>query len=374
MSLSPSDSPNPPEITNNDDDGDTNDDDKDDESNTVSASASASDSVHDERPLISDLLHQYATEIESVRNKIKDEDLYQQDAAYIGRRRYDDLWILRYILSHGKQGDLEAAANAAIETMIFREEKNLNNHDEDSDLRYRMQNVGDTHDTELFHSMFSSATTTTTTAATATATPLPGWKKLNECCGEHALMMIQPDLNRGPILIFEMKTFNQNVVYELFSPEELLESNIYTNECIFQVVDEVTRRTGKLTKYCKIINCADAQLSNINRQYLQADAAVSKQLENMYPQLVGTVLIVNSPSWISLIWSFMAMIMPQRVVSKIDILPPIHSTAEEKYLEPFLKYISQEHLPEKLGGMNTQWPLECFGRIYQKQMVENKAN
>merc|ERR1712238_25413 len=336
-------------------------------------SASAS---HDERPLISDLLLKHSTEIEFVRNKIQDEELYKKDTAaaaaadakhHLRRsgRRYDDLWILRYILSHGENGDLDAAVNAAIQTMIFRDAKKLNN-DKDYDLRYRMQNVGDTHDTELFHSMFAAATTT----CTGTATPLPGWKKLNDCCGEHASMMIQPDVKRGPILIFDMSTFDQDLVYELFSPEELLESNIYTNECIFQVVDEVTRQTGKLTKYCKIINCAGAQLSKINRQYLQADAAVSKQLENMYPQLVGTVFILNSPSWISLIWSFMSMIMPKRMVSKIDIVPPINSTSKEKYLQPFLKYISQEHLPEKLGGMNTQLPLECFGRIYQKQMVE----
>ena len=401
MSPSPSDSQNSPEIKN--------DNDKDDnDNNTVSASAASTSTYHDERPLISDLLLKHAKEIEFVRNKIKDEELYQKDTAaaatYRVRRRYDNIWILRYILSHGKTGDLEAAANAAIETMIFREEKKLNNtnstnqdHDKDYDLRYRMQNLGDPHDTALFHSMFSEATTTTATATTAyTATPLPGWKKLNDCCGEQALMMIQPDLTRGPILIFDLSTFDQHLVYDLFSPEDLLESNIYMNECIFQVVDEVTRRTGKLTKYCKIINCAGAQLSKINRQYLHADAAVSKQLENMYPQLVGTVLIVNSPSWISWIWSFMSMIMPQRMVQKINILPPIpfdfHSNlvsasasasassaavldSHQNYLQPFLKYISQEHLPERLGGTNTQWPLECFGRIYQQQMlVEDNIN
>merc|ERR1719491_2774680 len=175
--------------------------------------------------------------------------------------------------------------------------------------------------------------------------------------------MIQPNPDRGPILIFVMSTFNSDNVHELFSHEELLESNLYTNECIFQVLDEVTRRTGKLTKFCKIIDMDGWQLSKVNRSYIKADAAVSRELENMFPQLVGTVLLVNAPSWISIIWSFAKMFMPQRSISKVDFLPPMKKTkknsssssstsskSQMKQLKPFLKYISEEHLPEKYGG------------------------
>jgi len=365
--MSPSPSPSP----SNDDDEEHN-------------NATASD---DDRPLISDLLLKHSKEIESVRNKIKDEELYKKDTAAENdvndqkhRRRYDDIWILRYVLSHGKD-DLEGAAEAAIQTMVFREEKKLN-HQDNCDLRYRMQNIGDSHDTKRFKSL------SVTTAVTAA--PLPGWEKLNDCSSKNTSMMIQPNLDRGPILIVDMSTFNMDLVHEKFTHDELLETNLYTNECIFQVVDEVTRRTGKLTKFCKIIDMDGWQLSKVNRSYIKADAAVSKELENMFPQLVGTVLLVNAPSWISIIWSFAKMFMPQRAISKVDILPAMKKTkknssssssssssstsskSQMKQLTPFLKYISAEHLPEKYGGQNKQWPLECFGRIYQKQILDDK--
>jgi len=341
-------------------------------------------STSDDRPLISDLLLKYSKEIDSVRNKIKDEELYQKDTAAENdvdqkhRRRYDDIWILRYVLSHGKD-DLEGAAEAAIQTMVFREEKNLNNQD-NYDLRYRMQNIGDSQDTKRFKSL------SVTTAVKAA--PLPGWEKVNDCCSKNASMMIQPNLDRGPILIFDMSTFNMDLVHEKFTHDELLETNLYTNECIFQVLDDVTRRTGKLTKFCKIIDMNGVQLSKVNRSYIKADAKVSQELENMYPQLVGTVLLVNAPSWISIIWSFAKMFMPKRSISKVDILPAMKKTkknssssssssstsskSQMKQVKPFLKYISEEHLPEKYGGQNKQWPLECFGRVYQKQMLDDK--
>ena len=115
---------------------------------------------YDERPLISDLLLKHSKDIENVRNKIKDEELYRKDtddtaaaaaaATNSRHRRYDDIWILRYVLSHAKDNDnFDGAANAAIQTMIFRDEKNLNN----VDLRYRMLNSGDKQDIALFLSL-----------------------------------------------------------------------------------------------------------------------------------------------------------------------------------------------------------------------------
>ena len=342
---------------------------------------------YDERPLISDLLLKHSKDIENVRNKIKDEELYRKDtddtaaaaAAATNssrRRRYDDIWILRYVLSHAKDNDnFDGAADAAIQTMIFRDEKNLNN----VDLRYRMLNSGDKQDIALFNSM-------SMPAGAEAAEPLPHWKKVNDCCGENAAFFIQPDPNRGTVLVFDLGAFDMDLTHDAFSYDEVLEHNVYTNECVFQVLDDVTRRTGKLTKMCKIIDIGSTRLSKINRSYLKRDGEVSKELENMYPQLVGTLLVLNSPSWMSIIWSFAKLIMPKRMVSKIDFLPAVKkqtkkkssslsssstkstSSHTKKHLKPFLKYISEEHLPEKYGGMNKLWPLECFGRVYQKQM------
>lgn len=88
-----------------------------------------SKTILDHRPLISDLLKTHADKIEEVRNIIKEEILYNKDD---NAKRYDDIWILRFVLSHKK--NIKSAAKAAIKTMQYREEWKLN---EMGDIRHK---------------------------------------------------------------------------------------------------------------------------------------------------------------------------------------------------------------------------------------------
>merc|ERR1711933_461367 len=75
---------------------------------------------YDNRPLVCDLIKEYINEIIEVRKQIQDNEFYIPN-------RHDDIWILRFLLSHCKKNDnndkgtidkmTANAAKAAIKTM-----------------------------------------------------------------------------------------------------------------------------------------------------------------------------------------------------------------------------------------------------------------
>merc|ERR1711971_516118 len=135
----------------------------------------------------------------AIRDKIKNEELYHKDD---NAKRYDDIWILRYALSY--KDDIEGATKAAVQTMIFRDEKKLNRED----LRHRIQNFGDVEDQKLFNSSSSEKWE-----------PLPGWEKMNECVDENTGFFVQPDLNKGVLTIFDLGKVDMDLASKTISQD-----------------------------------------------------------------------------------------------------------------------------------------------------------
>merc|ERR1711935_839367 len=298
---------------------------------------------YDERPLVKDLLKKHGKAIASVREKIlADEEgkaLYEKaDNA----ERYDEIWILRFVLSH--KGSVKAATKAALSTIRFREEKKVN---ELGDIRHRLKNCG-IPDSE----------------AIANIEPLPGKKLMEKFCGEDAVSWTQPYGDRGPVMYCDIGQLDQHGIVEGINEEEMKEMAFFVNEAVYQILDETTRRTGRLTKLTKVVDMGTTSFRQMNRTYIKRDAACSKALEDYHPQLLGCMLICNSPSWLSGVWAVLKPFFPKRVVEKIDFLPSSKGKGSKKASEAFLKYVSEENLPERYGGMNKEWPLPCASERY----------
>lgn len=198
---------------------------------------------YDERPMVDDLLEKHAKDIALVREHILSDDecksLYEKGD---NTKRYDDIWILRYVLSH--KGHAKSALKAAIKTIKFREETKLN---EMGDLRHRIKQYG-IPDTEKMSNI----------------DPLPGFKLYNKFCDENAICTALPDENRGIVVFYDMGKMDQHGLAEGMDAEQMKEMVLYSNEAMFQVVDEITRRTGRLTKVMKIVDMvSDERLADI---------------------------------------------------------------------------------------------------------------
>jgi hypothetical protein len=302
---------------------------------TISAS-----NWHDDRPLVADLLDKHSEAIASVQKGVYANDIGKELYTKGGSAQcYDDIWILRFVLSH--RGNVKSATKAAIKTMIFREEKKLNVV---GDLRHKLKHFnGEDNDV---------------TSSDVTSTDLPGRKLFNSFCEKDAILHFLPDKNKSIWRIVQLCKINLDKLVTEMSEEDLLEWYLYENEAVYQVVDEITRRTGRLTKSMKIIDMTNMQLLKMNRTFVKRDAAASKRSEDFYPQLLGTMFIFNSPGWLSGFWTLVRPFFPKRVAEKIVFLPSLSKMKKpKKDFESISRHIPEAHLPEKYGGMNKTWPL-----------------
>jgi len=314
----------------------------------MTLSESSDVASHENRPFVKDLLAEYSAAIAVVRDSIQnDEDCEVLFNKGENPKRYDNIWILRYVLSH--KGNAKSASKAALKTIKFREEKKLN---ELGDIRHRLRNLGVANDT-----------------SSSGSEPLPGYLLYEKYCGDHTAFLTLPDKDRGIILYCDVGQIDMVGIAEGLSDEDMKDNLLYSNEAIFQVLDDVTRRTGRLTKQMKIIDMGSVSLLKMNRAYIKRDGACSKALEDYYPQLLGTFFVANSPSWLSVVWSALRPFFPKRFVEKVDFLPPLSKIkkSKEAHLKPILRYVSEEHLPERYGGQNKEWPLPSAGLQFGPQ-------
>ena len=279
---------------------------------------------HDERPLVKDLLEKHKASIEDVRQRIKSDET-------VGKplwdpERYDDIWILRYILSH--KGDKNSAAKAALKTMKIRDEMNMN---ELGDIRHRIKNYGVENED--------------------TIESLPGFDLYNKYACKNGIIISQPDPDRGVLVFLDISDWDFDGMMAGMSNEQVKEHSLYLNEAVYQILDEVTRRTGKLTKLTRILDLGTFSFFKINYKFSRRDAAIQKQIEDYHPQLLEKIYIFNPPSWFNAVWQVMRPFFPKRFAEKLDV------AYSSKLHTPLLKQVSEANLPERLGGKNKEWPL-----------------
>lgn len=177
----------------------------------------------DDRPAICDLIEKHSHDIDAVRKLIANDPNYNSSL-------YDELWILRFILSHKSR---VKAAKAAKKAMRIREE-------------YKLNEVGDIRSTF--------------------------WPRLEddllpECmCEFHRRCEIGsvfhdfPHPDRGLVTYMRLAGMNFTSLAHDLTEETNILTHIYFTEWCFQVVDKITRRTGRLTKVLKLVGeclCAD---------------------------------------------------------------------------------------------------------------------
>jgi len=317
---------------------------------TISNSDAARLPDNDNRPFIKDLLAKHSAAVEGVRNAIQSDenkickDLYNHSD---NANRYDDIWILRFVLSH--KGNVTSASKAALATIRFRDEKKLN---ELGDIRHRIRSLGVCADDILYKNG---------------SKPLPGHKLYNSFCAENAAFTTLPDKDRGIIFYSDIGKIDVPGLAKGMSEEDLKYTLMHYKEATFQVLDDVTRRTGRLTKLMQILDMSNCHLRNLSRTYIKRDGACNKALEDYYPQALGCVYIANSPSWLSALWFAVRPFFPKRFVEKTDFLPslPKLKKSKETYLKSMSGYVALEHLPERYGGMNKEWPQPCLNLQFQ---------
>jgi CRAL/TRIO domain len=272
---------------------------------------------YDDRPSVTELIEQHASLIEQVRLLLLNDDpsLYEP-------MKHDDLWILRFLLSHKKK--VKAAVKAAKYTLAFRKEHNL----DATDIRYC---------TEL-EVAFSKE-------------PFERYQKYSK---EDAVKFVLPDVQRGVIGIVNAGGVDQHALVKNVPERDWLQCILYYSEWTHQWQDYITRSTGRLTKSIRFIDLSELKISGFNFELGRRDGAVIRTLEDCYPQLLRTMYVCDAPAWMQVPWRILRPFFPERFTSKFDFIRPAKNINERERL---LKHISLQHLPARYGGLNEQWPI-----------------
>mmetsp|Transcript_4393 Transcript_4393/g.6335 ORF Transcript_4393/g.6335 Transcript_4393/m.6335 type:complete len:294 (-) Transcript_4393:137-1018(-) len=280
-------------------------------------SATTSNDNNDHRPLIKDLIEEHAATIQTVKSDIQEDPLY--DA-----KRYDDIWILRFVLS---QKTAARATKAAISTMHYREKNKLN------DLGDMRRNFLHPQQDDILMDI---------------------QKKYLYCNPEWSFILCHFNEDKGLVKIVDMHKAGMKEMAAELTKDDILLNYTYMNEAVYQILDEVTRRTGRLTKICNILYLGpDFSVRSFSPTYTRLDSKAAKMMQAFYPQMLGAVLVVDAPSTIGAVWKVMKPLFPKSVAEKFDFIYP---STKEKDVEPLLKYAAKEDLPKFLGGTRENWP------------------
>jgi len=335
----------------------------------------------DKRPAVRDLIDKNQATIDQVKDQLlADDPLYTPS-------KHDDLWILRFLMSHcglqkdglslmaNKKHGVENAVKAAKSTLAFRHDHHLDDHD----LRQIQVNAASLQSPEVADKIpFAHA----------------AGKMLSCYDTEDTMLYYIPNPQRGVVGFLQLAGRNNYKMVETlhheFNPvhtsdkhhhhhhhhhhntastehnhkdgepqeqpehkNEYFEAHLMFSEWKFQWLDYLTRTTGRLTKYLSIADCHDVNIKMIHRDSKKQDSQAAKIMEDKYPQLLGAMLVVNAPGWIDLVFTIVKPFLPKRLLEKVNLIKPLK---KEKDLHTILEYISKDHLPTRYGGNLEEWP------------------
>lgn len=269
--------------------------------------------AYDSRPSVKDLIVKHRDAIDQVKTAVENNALFDES-------KHDDLWILRFVMSHKKK--LKEAIKAARYTLSFRDERNL----DATDIR--------------FHPVGPQALSEEV-------------KRYFLYCTDDAVSITLPDPKRGVVGFLSLAGIHQNEMVKNLDEGDWLPTFVYIAEWTHQWLDYVTRTTGRLTKSVRMADLADSKLSGINNECNKRDGAAMAVTEDVYPQLLQQLFVCHAPAWIQIPWRILRPIMPKRVVSKVDFIYP---DKREKERERLYEFVDEEHLPVRFGGKCRKWP------------------
>jgi hypothetical protein len=264
---------------------------------------------YDERESVKDLIIEHKEKIDKIRADIEKHPLYDSS-------KHDDLWFLRFWLSHKKS---KTAIAAAQHTLEFRKKYHL----DDKDVR-----------------------------AVPPQLPPPDvevLKRLAEC-HTNAMQFLVPDPQRGVIVFAKLAAVDQKKSVATLTQADVVDVYVYWSEWSHQNVDYVTRTTGRLTKSVRFVDLAHMPMFDVNMEYNKRESMAVHEMEDCYPQMLEKVYLVNCPVWVQIPWRILRPLMPKRVVSKIDFIDPAKRETERRRL---YKYLGEDSIPTALGGTNT---------------------
>lgn len=154
----------------------------------------------------------------------------------------------------------------------------------------------------------------------------------------------------SPEEIWKVTTPDRLLVYYTVLYEELLDS-------IFKACTEQRRKEtgneGRVTQTCTILDLKDIKLTQASAAYKFVKPA-SEMAQNNYPEILGSMFILNAPFLFTGIWAIVKMWIDDKTKEKIHILG-------SGYKKELLKHVDPANLPDFLDGGLCKCKGGCLG-------------
>ena len=222
---------------------------------------------------------------------------------------YDDIWALRFVLSHPEDAD---AARAVAETLRWRAEKK-----------------------EML-------------AAAATGER----PKRFEVMERLVVAQYHGETSTGaPLYIIRAGISNTVALTTEHTHDEVVEFMMYRKEIGFLLCDAITRKTRKLTKLVTVNDLSHVSLlAGTDKRFTAVLGAASKLSETLYPQLLDRAVLINAPYIFGAIWSIIKGMVSTKTRAKVALCGTSDTRKGDISKCPFAKLINLHTVPSFLGG------------------------
>lgn len=146
------------------------------------------------------------------------------------------------------------------------------------------------------------------------------------------------------IYIEQLKSLDVAALFQTTTQDRLLTEHIREFEKFTRYrLAACSQKAGKnIEQGLSIIDLKGVPLSQFNsvRKVIQAITSIAS---NYYPETMGKMFIINSPTLFTVVWSVVKSFLDENTVTKISILG-------DKYQKQLLEHIDEMNLPKFLGG------------------------
>ena len=272
--------------------------------------------VQHDRPSVKKLIQEHGEEIARVHQELEKEEFYDSN-------KHDDLWVLRFLLSHKKH--TKVAVKAAKHTLQFRAEQKL----DELDIYYCPINSGE-------------------------QVPCQAIMRFRKYCEDDYFRAAVPNPQLGVIVLIVVAGIDRRQLVKFVDESVWMPSFLYASEWTHQWLDYVTRTTGRLTKAIRIVDLTGiSPAKHMSAEATHREGKAMDAMEDCYPQMLQSLFFVHPPLWIEAPWCIFRPILPKRVRDKI-----VSPEKRERDAKKLLKYISADQLPVRYGGTSTAWPVD----------------
>lgn len=296
----------------------------------------------DPRPLVKDLICEHRDLIDEMvlslsNNTNSSDDITSQSpttaSLFDHAHKHDDLWCLRFLLSHKK--NLNNAIAAARTTLKFRSKYHLDEADLRESAPQHLRKTDHIKNFDGFRRFMASGIVSDD--------------------GSSSIVYNVPDPKRlGTVMYINIGSLDTHHLGEV-ATDDWITALTYVNEWNYQWLDYLTRTTGRLTKSIRIVDVSTARLHQFDKTCQSKYTDAVAVMEDCFPQAVQSIFVCFAPVWIQVPWRIIRPFMPVRVVEKLDFVDPIHAEKDKARL---IEIIPEEYLAVQFGGTNT----ECFAK------------